>query len=105
MYVMRYLCSELVVLQRGDDQATVNLEEIWTDGAAIETDDVLAMGEMVELQCGGNRFPAIITLVAKHEFGCRVEMDFAEGVTWKPEIFHPQHMLDPQTLLGKKAES
>lgn len=102
---MRYLCSELVVLKRGTTDSTVNLEEIWPDGAAIETDNALATGETVELKCGENRFPATITLVAKHEFGCRVEMEFARGVTWSPDVFHPQHMLDPQSLLAKKAEN
>jgi hypothetical protein len=101
---MRFLCSELVVLKRGSRQSTVNLEEIWTTGAAIETDDVLETGETVELECGENRFPAAVTLVAKHEFGCRVEMEFPQGVAWSPEVFRPQHMLDPQSLAAKKAE-
>jgi hypothetical protein len=101
---MRYLCSELVALKRDSSQTTVNLEEIWTTGAAIETDDVLSTGETVELHCGESVFPATVSLVAKHEFGCRVEMEFANGVTWSPQVFQPQHMLDPQSLLAKKAE-
>ena len=100
----RYLCSELVVLKYDGAETTVNLEEIWDDGAAIEMDNGVAAGQKVELLCGETRLPAKITLAAKHDFGWRVEMQFAPGTKWTPEVFRPQHMLDPQDLMGRKVE-
>jgi hypothetical protein len=102
--VIRYLCSELVALKREAVETVVNLEEIWDDGAAIEMDDGMVVGQIVQLKCGDSVFPAKVTLAAKHEFGWRVEMEFASGTKWSPEVFRPQHMLDPQELLGKKVE-
>jgi hypothetical protein len=102
--VIRYLCSELVVLKHDSSETTVNLEEIWENGAAIEMDNGMAVGEKVELLCGETRLAGKITLAAKHDFGWRVELGFAPGVKWTAELFQPQHMLNPQELKGKKAQ-
>ncbi len=98
----RYLCSELVKLSSG---LTVNLEEIWEEGAAIESDDELRVGDAIELKCGDHTFAGTVTLAMKHEFGYRVEMDFATGIRWTPGSFRPQHILDPQELAAKKVEN
>jgi hypothetical protein len=100
--VGRYLCSELVKLSSG---LTVNLEEIWEEGAAIESDDELRVGDAIELKCGDHTFAGTVTLAMKHEFGYRVEMDFATGIRWTPGSFRPQHILDPQELAAKKVEN
>jgi hypothetical protein len=104
--VIRYLCSELVALKRHAGETTVNLEEIWEDGAAIEMDEAaegeIDVGQKVELLCGETRLPGKITLAAKHDFGWRVELAFAPGIKWTAALFQPQHMLNPQELLGKK---
>ena len=99
----RYLCSELVVLKRGETDTIVNLEEIWSDGAAIEMDDGVEIGKQVELVCQENRLAGKIAGAEKHEFGWRIELKFLPATRWSPEVFRPQHMIDPDDLPGKKS--
>jgi hypothetical protein len=100
--VSRYLCSELVVLKQDAMQTVVNLEEIWSDGAALESDDPLAIGIAVELECGENRFKGTVVSATQHEFGWWIELSFSPETPWNPEIFRPGHMVDPETLKGEK---
>lgn len=94
MSTQRYLCSELVALRINSADSTVNLEEIWHEGAAFESDEPVAEGVPVELRCGPAFFSGKVTLVEPHEFGWRVEVEFSPLTPWNPEQFRPQHMLD-----------
>ncbi len=98
----RYLCSELVVLKCDAAQTVVNLEEIWSNGAALESDDPIPVGAAVELECGESRFAATVSTAKQHEFGWWIELDFSPETPWKPEIFRPQHMVDPEELAAKE---
>jgi hypothetical protein len=94
MGARRYLCSELVALKVNSVDTTVNLEEIWQDGASFESEDPVVGGVLVELRCGSAFFAGKVTQIEPHEFGCRVEVEFSPLTPWNPELFRPQHMLD-----------
>ncbi len=94
MSAPRYLCSDLVTLQTGGAESTVNLEEIGRDGAVIESEDAIVDGVRVEVRCGSVFFSGKVTQVEQHEFGWRAEIEFSPLTPWSPEQFRPQHMLD-----------
>ena len=83
-----------MVLEVNSVDTTVNLEEIWQDGASFESEDLVVEGVLVELRCGSAFFAGKVTQIEPHEFGCRVEVDFSPLTRWNPELFRPQHMLE-----------
>jgi hypothetical protein len=94
MSAPRYLCSELVGLRIDLKESTVNLEEIGSDGATLESEDPVAQGVRVEIRCGSALFAGKVIEVERHEFGWRVEVEFSPHSRWSPEQFRPRHMLD-----------
>ncbi len=91
----RYLCSELVTLRVIAATASiVNLEEIWREGAILESEDAVEDGVAIEIQCGDILFAGRVTQVEHHEFGWRIEVEFSPATPWEKERFQPQHMLD-----------
>jgi hypothetical protein len=93
MGTQRYLCSDLVALRVNSVDTTVNLEEIWQEGAAFDSEDQLVEGVPVELRCGSALFVGKVTQSERHEFGWHVEVEFSPSTPWDPEQFRPQHML------------
>ena len=98
MKARRYLCSELVALRMNSADSIVNLEEIWRDGAAFESEEPVIDGAQVELRCGRVVFAGKVILAEQHEFGWRVEVEFSPLTPWNPAQFQPQHMLDVSAL-------
>lgn len=94
MSARRYLCSELVKLRVNSTESTVNLEEIWRDGAVIEAEVAVEKGARVEIRGGQALFAGKITKVQRHEFGWRAEIEFSPITPWDPDLFRPQHLLD-----------
>lgn len=93
MGAQRYLCSELVTLKVNSAEFTVNLEEIWQDGASFDSEEPVGEGVPVELRCGAAFFAGKATQVERHEFGWRIEVEFSPLTPWNPDQFRPQHML------------
>jgi hypothetical protein len=89
----RYLCSQLVRLKVGADEATVNLEEIWETGAVVESEGPVETGARVEIRCGKAYFSGTVMDVERHEFGWRVTVQFSPMTRWKLEEFEPEHLL------------
>ena len=94
MGAKRYLCSELAALKVNSVDTTVNLEEIWQDGAAFDSEDPVVEGVLVELRCSSAFFAGKVTRIERHEFGWRVEVEFSPLTPWDPEKFRPRHLLD-----------
>jgi hypothetical protein len=93
MKPQRYLCSQLADLRNNSRKSTVILEEIWTSGAVLESDDPVDEGTTVEIRCGPAFFSGRIVRVEQHEFGCRFEVEFSPMTSWNPEQFWPEHAL------------
>ena len=97
----RYLCSHLIRLKQRDGESTVNLETIWTGGATVEAETALAVGEAIELRCGGVNFTGSVTEVERHEFGWRAEIRFSPETPWTIEAFRPDHPHRPRRARGR----
>ena len=95
----RYLCSHLVTLSwkdgaSGVTQSIVNIEEIWAEGAVLESEAVAPVGSSAEIRCGKTFFAGKITRADVHEFGVRIEIEFSPLTPWSVERFRPEHLLD-----------
>jgi hypothetical protein len=91
--VPRYLCSELVALKIGSTTSTVNLEEIWPEGAVLDAENAVENGAHVELRSGDVLLAGRVVQVELHQFGWRVEVVFSPLTPWDLEKFRPQHLL------------
>jgi hypothetical protein len=94
----RYHCSHLVTLRNNSTESAVNLEEIWTEGAVLESEEEIKEGARVEILCDAACFSGRIGLVERHEFGWRFEVEFSPLTPWNPERFRPQHLIDLSKL-------
>lgn len=91
--VQRYLCSDLVVLKTKEGESVVNLEEIWGNGAAFESEVAVECGSKLEMRAEEAKFHGTATSVEHHEFGWRVEMEFSPLTPWSPAQYVPKHLL------------
>lgn len=94
MGARHYLCSELVTLRINSDEFTVNLEEIWREGAVLESEGPIETGVRVEIRSSQAFFAGKVKQVEQHEFGWRAEVEFSPLTPWSPDLFRPQHLLD-----------
>ena len=46
-------------------------------------------------------FQGRLNAVQQEEFGWRVEMEFSSETPWSPELWRPDHLLDPAVLKQK----
>jgi hypothetical protein len=97
MNSQRYLCSHLVNLRVGPKEFTVILEEIWLNGAELESEEAVEQGARAEIRCEGAFFAGRITKAEQHEFGWRLTMEFSPLTPWRPEEFRPAHLLVVKT--------
>lgn len=99
MNPQRWLCSQLVTLHEHSGAArVVNLEEIWRNGAVLEAEQPIEEGARIEIRAGNVFFAGGIARVERHEFGWRLEVEFSPLTLWSPEVFRPEHLLDPSSL-------
>ena len=94
MNPQRFFCSHLVALRNNSVESIVNLEEIWENGAVLESEDAVGEGSRVELRCGRAFFAGQIVRVEAHEIGWRFEVAFSPMTPWNPDEFLPAHLLD-----------
>jgi hypothetical protein len=76
----------------------VNLEEIWTNGAVLESEEPVEEGAKVEIRCQAAFFAGSIVHVERHEFGWRLEMEFSPLTPWNARQFRPEHLLNVSKL-------
>ncbi|HEY4088790.1 MAG TPA: hypothetical protein VGM43_22825 [Bryobacteraceae bacterium] len=97
----RYLCSQLAKLTLDGQAQWVNIEEIWETGVILESEAVVIEGTDASLSVEGASFQGRLTSVQQEEFGWRVEMEFSPETPWSPELWRPDHLLDPAVLKQK----
>ena len=97
------LCSELVTARWTDafdqrQEAVVNLEEIWPEGAILQFEYPMRPGVGVEFLCGPTRFEGAVTESRSDFVGHFVEIQFADGCRWSRDLYEPDHFFDPKSL-------
>ncbi|HVW83715.1 MAG TPA: hypothetical protein VHB50_03505 [Bryobacteraceae bacterium] len=100
MAAPRYLCSHLVQLNWNGGSMTVNLEEVWREGAVLDAEEAAPEGTTAEIRCGSEFFTGRLIHVTRGDFGWRIEMEFSPLTPWSPERFRPQHLIDLSMLEG-----
>jgi hypothetical protein len=101
MEAPRYLCSQLVTLSWNDGAVIVNLEEIRTEGAVLESEVEVPLNSAVEIRCGSVFFAGTLTHSEAHDSGFRISVEFSPLTLWSIERFRPEHLLDLSEL-GKR---
>ncbi len=99
-----FLCSDLVSTRWTDtfgqpQEATVNLEEIWAEGAILQFEFPIRPGTHIAVQLGATHFEGSVVDSRADFVGQLVEVHFVPGQRWSRAIYEPQHLLDPQSLL------
>jgi hypothetical protein len=95
----RYLCSQLVRLAiPGLPEQWVNLEEIWDDGAMLDSETEIVPGSSATISADEVSFAGRITAVERYECGWQAEITFSPTTRWMIGKWRPDHAIDPKTL-------
>jgi hypothetical protein len=95
----RYLCSQLVRLAiPGLPEQWVTLEEIWDDGAILDSESEIVPGSSATISADDVSFTGRITAAERYEFGWQAEIAFSPMTRWTIEKWCPDHAIDPKTL-------
>lgn len=97
----RYLCSELVKLERlGAPPVTVILDNISASGACVESEVEVREGSHVRLICGTKTFRGTVRYCVRRGDDYFVGIVFEPGSKWSKARFRPKHLLDPRKVKG-----
>jgi len=101
----RYLCSELVKVEwqseTGALRATGILEEIWLDGACIQTLAPLPSRTQVWIVANRALFLGTLAECESQPDGYFSRVAFEAQSRWSPRSFRPEHMVSTQTVLAR----
>lgn len=102
-----YLCSELVTAKWHDRfhharEEIVNLGEIWECGALLETESPIRVETSLRFVGGGMELHGRVTGCSADFAGNMVEIEFEEGCRWSPELWEPEHLFDPRSLVKQQ---
>ncbi len=93
----RYLCSELVKVEwRNDAGATAKtgiLEEIWAEGACVQSAEPLRIGTRVRILARRVLFLETVMECALAMDGYCSQLKFDEDSRWSSRRYKPEHMV------------
>jgi hypothetical protein len=102
------LCSELVNLHLRprlgrERQLEVTLEEIWSSGAVLRTDERIALRTSLWFVGGGRKFQGrLIERTLQKGLGYFIEIRFQPNCLWHDEEYRPTHLFNPLVLLADR---
>ncbi len=102
------LCSEILDLHLQskagrERELKVNLEEIWTSGALLQTDARIPLLTYLWFSGGGCEFRGqAVSRTFLKGLGYYVEMRFQPGCTWSQRKYRPKHSFNPLVLLANR---
>lgn len=100
----RYLCSELVSLEWQKQNGTLDtvdiLEEIWADGACVQTLAPLQPGTRVWIVARRALFLGTLTDCEFMQDGYFSRVAFDAESRWSMRSFKPEHMVNTRTVLA-----
>lgn len=103
----RLLCADLVSMSwTGEDgfshEEIANLEDISGHGLCLQVEQPVPVGVRVTVTAGETVMHGQIRYCREELFGwfCGVQLD--EGSEWPQERYQPKHLLDPDSLSGRR---
>jgi len=101
----RYLCSELIKVEWQDEtgalRATGILEEIWADGACIQTLAAMQPGTKVWIVARCTFFLGTLTECEAQPDGYFSRVAFDPESRWSQRSFKPEHMVNTRMVLAR----
>jgi len=101
----RYLCSELVRMewqdQAGPSDMPGILEEIWADGACVQTLYRMQPGTRVWVVARRALFLGTLTACEFVHDGYFSQVAFGSESRWSLRSFRPEHMVNTRTVLAR----
>lgn len=103
----RLLCADLVHLSwTGEDgiphEEIANLEDISGHGLCLQVEQPVPVGVRVAVAAGETVMHGHVRYCREELFGwfCGIQLD--EGSEWPKERYQPKHLLDPESLSGRR---
>ena len=95
----RFLCSELVRVRVGREQAVANLEDISPSGACLQVERAIREGDALEIVGAKCRLRGIVKYCRWSGAGYQVGVRFDPGKSWNLNRFEPSYFL-PLAIRG-----
>ncbi|MCU1238400.1 MAG: hypothetical protein JWP63_6367 [Candidatus Solibacter sp.] len=101
------LCADMVEVRWRDrsgkeQRATAILEDISASGACLQLELPIPQGVEIQWESPGQRFEGYVRYCVYREIGYFAGVEFDASFKWSKKAFEPDHLLDPQSLVGKK---
>lgn len=102
----RFLCSELVAVRwvsefGSEREVVVNLEEVRPSGATLQSPGPIRPHTPLNIRTPKLELSGVVQTCRADFTGYLVEVNFDEGVRWSRELYEPEHLFDPRSLLPK----
>jgi hypothetical protein len=101
----RYLCSELVKVEWQNKTGSFDmagiLEEIWADGACVQTLSPMETGMRVWIVARRTLFLGTLTGCEFVQDGYFSQVAFDSESRWSLRSFKPEHMVNTRTVLAR----
>jgi len=99
------LCADLIDVWWADESgqrvtALANLEDISSSGACLQLDVPVAPKSTLHICHPRVVLEGRVRYCVFREIGYFVGVQFAPGFHWDAQMFQPEHLLDPRSLLG-----
>ena len=102
---VRYLCSELVRIEwqenEGAASATAILEEIWPEGACVQTLQPMRAGTRIWIVGRQALFLGTLMECQFQTDGYYSQVLFDEDSRWSSRRYKPEHMVSSQAVLAR----
>lgn len=102
---IRMMCADMVELSWRDGagkrrRTMALLEDISPSGACLQLESPLPPGAGIEWTSGRHRFRGRVRYCVYREIGYFAGIEFNPSSKWSETAYHPEHMFDPQSLVG-----
>jgi hypothetical protein len=100
---VRMMCADMLDIFWKDGagkkrQAIGLLEDISPSGACLQMESALPLATQIGWKCGKQEFTGHVRYCAYREIGYFVGVQFDFRSKWSKQVYHPQHLLDLQSL-------
>ena len=103
----RMMCADMVEVRWQDrtgraQTATAILEDISASGACLQLEAPIPLGVEIHWAAPRQKFQGYVRYCVYREIGYFAGVEFDPSFKWSKKAFQPDHLLDPQSLVGRK---